>query len=169
MKSRLIDRRSALKGAGLLGAGALAALMPANAFASRGQDEKGDATGGWDVMVTVPGRPTAEVLVVLTDGGGALRLSQNDLKPASLASASLGSWTNLREEGQIAITFKNFRYSATGDLLGTSKIRVRATLNEDRDGFVGGGNTQLLDLTGSITATITFTVDARRIAVELPD
>jgi hypothetical protein len=169
MKSHLINRRTALKGGGLLGAGAIAALMPATALASQGQNEQGDATGGWDVTVTVPGRPTANVLVVLTNGGGALRSSQNDLKPASLASPSYGSWANLKEKGQIAITFRNFRYSATGDLVGTSKIRVRATLSEDGDGFAGGGNTQLIDLNGSITATINFTVDASRIAIELPE
>ncbi|HEY8816258.1 MAG TPA: hypothetical protein VIP57_14280, partial [Candidatus Dormibacteraeota bacterium] len=122
-----------------------------------------------DVTVTVPGRPTAKVLVVLADGGGALRSSQNDLKPASLASPSYGSWANLEAKRQIGITFRNFRYSATSDLVGTSKIRVRATLSEDGDGFSGAGNTQLFDLNGSVTATITFTVDASRIAVELPE
>jgi hypothetical protein len=44
---------------------------------------------------------------------------------------------------QIAITFRNFLYSGAGDLLGTSKIRVRATLSEDGDEFSGGGSTQL--------------------------
>jgi hypothetical protein len=169
MKNQLINRRSALIGGGLVGVGAIAALMPTTALASTGHDEEGDAAGGWDVTVTVPGRPTAKVLVVLTDGGGALRSSQNDLKPASLACPSYGSWANLEEKGQFAITFRNFRYSATGDLVGTSKIRVRATVNADGDGFSGSGNTQLIDLTGSITATISFTVDAIRVAVELPD
>ena len=169
MKNHLIDRRSALKGGGLLGAGAIAALIPTTALANRGHEEIGDATGGWDVTVTVVGRPTAQVLVVLTSGGGALRSSQNDLKPASLASPSYGSWANLDEKRQIAITFRNFRYTATGDLVGTSKIRVRGTLSEDGDGFSGGGNTQLFDLAGNITATISFTVDASRIAAELPE
>ena len=41
--------------------------------------------------------------------------------------------------------------------------------SEDGDGFSGGGNTQLFDLTGTITATISFTVDASRIAAELPE
>jgi len=75
----------------------------------------------------------------------------------------------LEAKRQIGITFRNFRYSATSDLVGTSKIRVRATLSEDGDGFSGAGNTQLFDLNGSVTATITFTVDASRIAVELPE
>ncbi len=169
MKGHLIDRRSALKGGGLIGAGAIAALMPTTALASEGRREQGDAAGGWDVTATVPGRPTAKVLVVLTTGGGVLRSSQNDLKPASLASPSYGSWANLDEERQIAITVRNFRYSASGDLVGTSKIRVRATLNEGGDRFSGGGNTQLLDLNGNITATIKFTVEASRIAAELPE
>ena len=169
MKDQLIDRRTALKGGGLLGAGAIAALIPTTALASQGQNGQRDAAGGWDVTVTVPGRPTAKVLVVLTNGGGALRSSQNDLKPASLASPSYGSWANLDEKRQIAITFRNFRYSAIGDLVGTSKIRVRATLNDDGDRFSGGGNTQLFDLNGNITATNSFTVDASRIAVELPE
>jgi hypothetical protein len=169
MKSHLIDRRSALKSGGLLGAGAIAALLPTTALASRGPNEQGDAAGGWDVTVTIPGRPTAKVLVVLTNGGGALRSSQNDLKPGSLASPSYGSWANLEEKRQIGITFRNFRCSAVGDLVGTTKIRVRATLTEDGDRFSGGGNSQLFDLNGSITATINFTVDASRIAVELPE
>jgi hypothetical protein len=64
MKSHVIDRRPALKSGGLLGAGAIAALMPTTALASRGNNEQGEAAGGWDVTVTVPSRPTAKVLLV---------------------------------------------------------------------------------------------------------
>ena len=169
MNGDLINRRKALKGAGLLGAGAIAALIPTTALASQGHDEQGDATGGWDVTITALGRPTAKGLVVLTDGGGALRSHQNDLKPASLASPSYGSWANLHEKRQIGITFRNFRYSASGDLMGTSKFRVRVTLSKDGNQFSGTANTQLIDLAGNITATIISNVDAKRIAVELPD
>ena len=73
-------------------------------------------------------------------------------------------------EREIGITFKNFRYSAGGAALsGTSKIRVRATLNKAQDEFTGPFITQLLDLTGAVVKTITGTVDGRRIPVELPD
>jgi hypothetical protein len=167
MNGDVINRRSALKGAGLLGAGAIAALVPTTALASEGHKVQGDPAGGWDVTITVSGKPKAKGLVVLTDGGGALRSHQNDLKPLSLASPSYGSWANLGETRQIGITFRNFRY-AGADLVGTSDIRVRVTLSADGNRFSGTAITQLLDLDGNITATINSNVDAIRITVELP-
>jgi len=105
----------------------------------------------------------------LTKGGGVLRSGQNDLRPTSLASPSYGSWAKLEEERQFGITVLNFRYSASGDLIGTTKISVRATLNQAGDRFSGRATTQLLDLNGNPTATLPGTVDAVRIKVELPE
>jgi hypothetical protein len=169
MKDRLLDRRTALKGAGLASVGALAALMPSQAWAIERPNEQDDPTGGWEVTGMIAGRPPFKVLVVLTKGGGVLRSGQNDLRPTSLASPSYGSWAKLEEEHQFGITVLNFRYSASGDLIGTTKIRVRATLNEAGDRFSGRSTTQLLDLNGNPTATLPGTVDAVRIKVELPE
>jgi len=169
MNDHLLDRRTALKGAGLASVGALAALMPSPAWASERSNEKDDPSGGWLVTGMVAGRPPFKVLVVLASGGGALRFGQNDLRPASLASPSYGSWGNLEEDRQFGITVLNFRYSTSGDLIGTTKIRVRATLNDAGDRFLGTSITQLLDLNGNATATVPGTVDAVRIQVELPE
>ncbi len=120
------------------------------------------------MTVTPSGPPAFQVLLVLTKGGGVLGSRQNDLKPSSLASPSHGSWAQLEDERQIGITGKNFRHSPAGDLVGSSKFRVRATLNEAGDRFSRPFTTQLLDLNGTVTATISGTVDASRIRIELP-
>lgn len=142
-------------------------MAAAPAQASRVDSEKRGPAGGWAVTVTFPSGQ-ANVLVLLTAGGGALRTSQNDFLSASLASPSYGSWTYLEKGRAIGIAFHNFRYRPDG-LIGTSKIRVRATLNEAMDEFTGPFTTQLLDLNGEVVATINGTVDGRRIQVELPD
>lgn len=141
----------------------MAALVPAPAMA-HGCNDDGPA-GGWEVTALPSG---LKVLVVLTEGGGALRSHQNDALASSLASPSYGSWANVDGERVIGITFRNFRY-ADGKLVGTTKIRVRATFNEEFDQFTGPAKTQLLDLNGNVVGTVTGSVDGRRIAVELPD
>ena len=165
MEHPKIDRRGALKAAGILGAGAVAALVPTAAWASEGDDGATGVAGGWEVTVTFPGGQS-KVLILLTAGGAALRSGQNDLLSTSLASPSYGSWAS-QGKREIGITFKNFRYSSGGAALsGTSKIRVRATLNKAEDEFTGPFITQLLDLTGAVVKTTTGTVDGRRIQVE---
>jgi len=169
MKNHLVDRRTALKGAGLASVGALAALIPSQAWAAERPSEQDDPSGGWLVTGMITGRPPLKILVVLAKGGGVLRSSQNDLRPTSLASASYGSWAKLEADRQFGITVLNFRYSASGDLIGTTKIRVHATLNEAGDRFSGNSTTQLLDLNGNAAATLPGTVDGVRIQVELPE
>ncbi len=169
MKDHLLDRRTALKGAGLASVGALAALVPSQAWASERPNEQDDPSAGWVVTGMVAGRPPVKVLVVFAKGGGVLRFGQNYLRPTSLASPSYGSWVKLEEDRQFGITVLNFRYSTSGDSIGTTKIRVRATLNDAGDRFSGTSITQLLDLNGNATVTVPSTVDAVRIQVELPE
>ena len=142
-------------------------LVPAaQAQASQAHPQEPGPAGGWDVTVKAVGQ--VKVFIVLTAGGGAFRTSQNDLLSTSLASPSYGSWKHLEEgEREFAITFQNFRYDSTG-LIGASKIRVRATL-EDRDHFKGLFTTQLLDLQGKVVTTIKGTVSGKRIEVEPPN
>ena len=168
MVTRTFDRRGALRGAGLIGAAAMAAMVPTRALADGNSDGGESPTGGWEVIGIADGRPASKVLVVLTEGGGALRSSQNDLLPSSLVSPCYGSWATLDEERVIGITFKNFRY-ANGALVGTTKIRVRAALNERRDHFSGPFVTELMDLGGVVVARVTGRVDGQRIAVQVPD
>jgi hypothetical protein len=160
-----INRRGVLKGAGLFGAGAVAALAAQAALAREGDAASPDPAGGWEVTGTPATGTPGKLLVVFTSGGGVLRSNQNDFNPNSLASPSYGSWTRLGN-AEIGITVRNFRYSSNGTPIGTSKIRVRVTLNNAADQFSGRGETQLLDLSGNVTATTTGTVDGRRISVE---
>ena len=90
----IIDQRGALKAPGILGAGAMAALVPTAALAREGDDDATRVAGGWDVTVTFSGGQS-KVLITLAAGGGALRSGQNDLLSASLASPSYGSWASL--------------------------------------------------------------------------
>ena len=167
MNHPMIDRRGALKAVGVIGAGAMAALVPTAAWAKDGEDSAHGVAGGWDVTVTFTAGQS-KVLIMLAAGGGAMRSGQNDHLTGSLASPSYGSWASLGER-EIGITFRNFRYSTGGATLsGTSKIRVRATVNEANTQFTGPFITELFDLTGAVARTITGTVDGRRIPVELP-
>ena len=165
METRMIDRRTALKGAGLAGAAAVAALMPAQALADAG--DKSSPAGGWEVTLTPGGAPTPTVLVVLTEGGGVLRSHRNDNLQNSLASPSYGSWANLDEDQVIGITVRNFRY-ANGALVGTTKIRVKATFDDEMNSFSGPLITEFRDLDGNVTGTFNATAFGRRIAVETP-
>jgi hypothetical protein len=162
------NRRGALKGAGGIGAGVAAALAAHTALAREEDAASRDLAGGWEVTGTLTSGVSTKLLVVFAAGGGVVRSHQNDLSPSSLASPSYGSWMRLGN-GEFGITVRNFRYNPNGTLVGTTKIRVRATLNDAADQFSGRGETQFLDLNGNVTAMIASTVDGRRIRVELPD
>ena len=125
---RQLNRRQALVGAGLVGGGALAALMTAPAVAAS-EGETG-LEGAWLLDVTNDnGSPPNQVLTLNTSGGGVAVVSNN---PPSTGSTGFGAWERTDDDAFLE-TFELFSFSASGQFAGILRIRAQSTLDEARD------------------------------------
>src|SRR3984893_17668541 len=112
---RRLNRRQALLGAGIVGAGALATLMPAFGAAAAGAGRSG--------------APRAEG--VGGDGGGVA----TPTFPSSQVSSGYGAWTRSAE--RYLITLELFSFSPSGQLAGLLRIRSLATVDQTGDQMSG--------------------------------
>jgi hypothetical protein len=131
-ESRL-DRRDMLKGAGLIGAAALAALVPAGVAADDHQTA-GDAgvQGTWLVDVFPAAGTNAPHKVLITYAqGGSIVATANDA-PGAL----LGSWSHA-SANHAAFTFEGFSFDTGGHFIGTARVRGVAKYNPETDTISG--------------------------------
>lgn len=134
-ESRL-DRRQALLGAGLLGAGAVAALLPVGAGAA--DEEEGEhpagLQGAWlEHVVPDDGSPTHEVLNLYTQGGGVVGISNS---APNTGSTLMGAWKQVAVN-EYQITFEGFVFSPTGAYVGNLRIRALAIYDRATDHIAG--------------------------------
>jgi hypothetical protein len=114
-----LSRRRALIGTGLMGAGALAAMMPAGAAAA---DDDGAGTVGAWLIDAVDDKTMAKtrVLYLATQGGGAVVITNT---PPATATAGLGAWKRVGEN-QFASTSDGFTFDSAGNFTGVLRARV---------------------------------------------
>jgi len=126
--ARRLDRRQALMGAGLIGAGAVAALLPAGAAAADDEGKRAAGLqGAWlEHVVPDDGSPTHDVLNLYTQGGGVVGISNS---APNTGSTLMGAWKQVAAH-QYEITFEGFIFSPSGDYVGN--LRIRALANYDR-------------------------------------
>lgn len=135
IEERRLDRRQALMGAGLLGAGAVAALLPAGAAAA---DEEGEhpagLEGAWlEQVIFDDGSSPHQVLSLYTRGGGVVGDSNF---PPNSGSTGIGAWKQVAAR-QYEITFQSFAFAPSGQHVGMLRIRALATYNRTTDEISG--------------------------------
>jgi hypothetical protein len=130
---RRLNRRQALLGAGVVSAGALAALMPAATVAADG-DSRG-LEGVWLIEVTPEGGTLAphHVLALHTKGGGVVITSSN---PPNGVSPSLGAWERTGDH-QYRETFDSITFDSSGQMTGLLQVRTETTVDEAGDHQTG--------------------------------
>ncbi|MBA3914754.1 MAG: hypothetical protein H0X25_13100 [Acidobacteriales bacterium] len=166
-------RRWLLSAAALTVLIALAALgSPATAFA---QDSIQKAAAGqtpvgsWLYTVTIPNPPNDPIVFLGTEtysaGGGYVEADQLSFTPGFLATAGHGGWKSTGKDAFL-LTYMNLTYDANGNPTGTGKVRQTTTLSGHN--YSGSGDYAYYDLNGSVVASGTFTITAKRILVEAP-
>lgn len=135
---RRLNRRQALLGAGIVGAGTLATLIPACGAAAAvtadsGSNGSSGLDGAWLEKVTPDdGHPPHQLLALYTKDGGAV---ETPTFPSSQFSSGYGAWT--RSGDKYLITFELFSFNASGQLAGVLRIRSVATVDQTRDQMSG--------------------------------
>lgn len=137
-----IDRRQILKGAGAVGVGTLAALVPTTVLADN-EDNAGGFLGAWHAPHTHETGPfagtTTDGNIVFTPGGV---LIAND---TDQQASGLGNWVKSGEAG-FRFTFHNFIY--TNFPPGT-KVKVRAQGTHRGNSILGRFSFQIYDPGGN--------------------
>jgi hypothetical protein len=128
---RRLDRRQALKGAGLLGTAALAALIPAGVAADDQAAGEGSIQGAWLVDVVPDVGTTAPHNVLITYAQGGTVVGSASDAPGTF----VGAWSQTRGN-QAAFTFEAFTF-AQGIFAGTLRVRGLATHDRDTDTISG--------------------------------
>jgi hypothetical protein len=131
---RQLNRREALAGgAGLLGGGALAALMTAPAVAA---DDSEGFEGAWLVHVVPDGPgplPAFNVLYLVIRGGSIGAISDN---PPTSGSTGFGAWRGTADN-QFISTFEQFQFDPKGQPTGILRVRTVASLDQATDQLMG--------------------------------
>jgi hypothetical protein len=128
-----INRRELLAGgAGLLGGGALAALMTAPAVAA---DESNGFEGAWLVRVKPDDdrQPSYNVLYLVTRGGGIAAIPDN---PPTAGSTGFGAWQDAADN-QFVSTFELFTFTPTGTPAGILRVRTLGSIDKATDELTG--------------------------------
>jgi hypothetical protein len=139
---RQLNRREALAGgAGLLGGGALAALMTAPAVAA---DDSEGFEGAWLVHVVPdgPGDPF-NVLYLVMRGGGIAAISDN---PPTSGSTGFGAWRGTADN-QFVSTFEQFAFTPVPGIL---RVRTLGSIDKATDQLTGQATLDFLPATGPI-------------------
>lgn len=122
----------------------------------KGQEsnEKRTLTGNWLVTVTrlnpspnLP--PTFLSLMTFFEDGNVLEESNSPV----IRSLAHGTWERIGHQ-QFTRSFFSFRFDATRNFVGTSRITARVTLSEDGSQFQGDAVLQTFDPSGNLITTI---------------
>ena len=127
MGNGLLERRQMLKGAGVIGAAALAALVPTSVSAAQ-NDEFERLLGTWDLTVRAEGQPQHEVVLSFAPGGVFVGASTDEPSPL------VGSWVRKDDHG-FGLTFIVFLYPPEAPK--GSKIKLRAEGTAEADSMRG--------------------------------
>ena len=130
---RGLNRREALIGAGAVGAGALAALMPVGAVADNGESR--GLEGAWLIRVTPDAGTQAphQVMALYTKGGGVVITSTF---PPNSGTPGLGAWEHIGDH-QYREIFESFTFDPSGQVTGLLQVRTESTVDESGDHQTG--------------------------------
>lgn len=158
-----IDRRQLLKGAGVAGVGALAALAPTTALANGGEAGHG-IVGSWLVSVTPTssGPPPFKGLWSFTPGGVFIATDAIDQLPQFSASPEHGAWVGTGAH-KFSLTAMKLLFDPSGNFIGTLKARGMAEVEDDSDTFNGSAKVQLFDPTGTLFFSVSVEFNGTRI------
>lgn len=135
---RRINRREALLTAGLVGVGAVAALMPACGAAAAGTASSGPESsrgleGTWLQKISPDdGQSGHQILALYTKDGGAV---ETPTLAASDFSSGYGAW--IRSGDKYLITFELFAFNPSGQPTGVLRVRSLATIDQKGDQING--------------------------------
>jgi hypothetical protein len=155
-----------LKGAGVIGVGALAALAPTTAIA-KGDDDAHGIEGSWLVTVTPgfsPGPPPFKGLWSFTPGGVFIATDAIDQLPQFSASPEHGAWVG-KGEREFSVAAMKLLFDPIGNFSGTLKAQGVAQLDEGSDAFSGSAKIQLFDPTGKLFFSGSVAFQGTRIRV----
>lgn len=137
---RRLNRREVLVGTGLVGAGALAAMLsgcaagvaattsPSAAPTTGGQ--AAELAGAWRIAVTVDDGSHHDALMLCTSDGGVTTTAT--LPPATVASG-YGAWS--RSATDYLLTFQAFAFNGSGELEMVLRIHGLITIDTSGDGL----------------------------------
>ena len=130
-----LNRREALVGgAGLLGGGALAALVNAPALAAEGSNSVTGVEGAWLVHVVFDDHsPSHNVLYLVIKGGGIAAISDN---PPTSGSTGFGAWHGTADN-QFVSTFELFAFTPAGAPAGILRVRTLGSIDKATDQLTG--------------------------------
>ena len=156
-----LDRRQALKGAGLLGTAALAALIPAGVAAEDKQAGDAGVQGTWLVDV-VPDAGTSaphQVLIIYAQGGSVIASANNS--PGSL----FGAWSST-DADKAGFTFEGFTFDAkSGAFVGMLRVRGLASHDRETDTISGPARIEFQPPGGPFLPAGTTTFSGTRVRV----
>jgi len=126
--------------------------------------------GSWLYTVTIPGY-TFQGIETYSAGGGYTEADQLSFSPIAVASAGHGAW-KMTSPRTFDLTYLNLTFDSfsSGTPTGMLKVRQTTTISRTGNSYTGSGDYTYYDLNGDPIPSIsgTFTITARRIAVELP-
>jgi len=154
-----LDRRQALKGAGLLGTAALAALIPVGVAAEDQPSGQAGVRGTWLVDVVPDAGTNAPHKVLITYAlGGTVVGSANDA-PGTL----FGAWSETGDN-QARFTFEGFTF-AQGAFVGTLRVTGSATYDRKTDTISGPARIEFQPPGGPFLPAGTTTFSGTRVRV----
>jgi hypothetical protein len=137
------------------------------------EKQKTTIAGSWLMTINIPDNPPPlnhfKGLAVFTEDGNYISSAQGDVTPSPFpaGTSQYGAWTHLGGR-QFALTFLTVLYDiATAEPQGLFKLRQTMTLNDAGDEFTGPFRLDVFDNDEHIVASVTGTVQAKRIKVEL--
>ena len=154
-----LDRRQALKGAGLLGTAALAALIPVSVAAEDQPSGQAGVQGTWLVDVVPAAGTNAPHKVLITYAlGGTVVGSANDA-PGTL----YGAWSE-SGDNQAGFTFEGFTF-AQGAFVGTLRVTGLAAHDRKTDTISGPARIEFQPPGGPFLPAGTTTFTGTRVRV----
>ena|SRR5579859_1385798 len=165
-RGKHLDRRTVLKGTGVIGGATLAGIAGARTVLADDEKHSQSIVGGWIGSTNAgPAFPPFNALYTFAPGGGLVTSSSIDLSPHSLSTPGYGTWVN-SGPGTFAFTFDAFVFDQQGNPSGTVEARTVVTLNQAGDAFSGPFKFDVIAPDGAVVFSGGGTHEARRIRVK---
>lgn len=130
------------------------------AAATEKHENTGRLEGAWTVTAHVEGEPLIHALITFNSDGGFVETAA-----APGVSSGHGNWARTGHR-KFALTAVYLRLDATGQFIGSSRVRSSFAVNERSDTATGPFQTDVFDAAGNMLFSFGGTAEATRIAVE---
>jgi hypothetical protein len=139
-------------------AGCALATSGCSTSASATPDRERSIAGTWTVTVDPDGAPRFQSTITFTNAGGVVESTNK-----AVSSAGVGVWTKAGD-GDFKVTFRKYRFNATGAFIGTTVIVEDDVLDASGASYTGHATTKLLDVNGAVQTSFTSTAHADRMS-----